>query len=818
MTRHPLLEAKDTSIQKTCVDTLYKQTSMLAMGWLAQVICCIAGYLEFGNNAYLYLFGVMTLILAGRYGDSRFFIHRMGNKDATEISIDTLNYWERRYVFGSCSTGLGLAIITAFTMATNPVSVTSLMGLGVVMGHLPSVVGKNFPLKHNIDYLVTVLCVPIFAGLTLNSAISMRNEGLTVQNALLGVTGMMMILAILITRKMAGEVRQILLDKLTNLHEAENVRKLLQAALYYMPSGMLMVNDDNQITLMNQKAARMFGVRGEDVEKLIEARVPLFRMVTMAVHSGLLPRRDAHEIRDQLREMMLSDQPSHVVRMGRHFIQMTINNLPKRNKGDLHSITGSVLTCEDVTKRVESENESKHNANYDLLSGLPNRRYMYESLSNAVANMADHELIALAVIDIDKFKSINDNHGHKMGDEAIRAVARELQSFKHDNVFCARLGGDEFVIAFHSLQDDRRIDELYDMIFRSLGKSYQITVDVENGRNDGLGLSRKSIDINCSGGVIVRSKANFNVEDALNKADIALRTSKKERGTGWHLFDEHMEAEHHSYERLREDFRTSLTNGEITVAYQPMFTPDGKQIVACEALARWNHKELGFVSPAKFVPLAEQNGYINDLTRHILRQSCVDCASWPDQTVSVSVNLSAIDLSNREIVRDIEGALRAAKLDGSRLQIEVTESVFLKDREEAASILQHLRRLGIKVAIDDFGTGYSSLAYLKDLPLDKLKIDKHFVNEVAVQDSAAHFFDTMVVFSKALGFDVVVEGVETQDQLDVITRSNVDLIQGYLFGKPMSGADVHQTIDALTKPENRLQSNVIALKRKVARG
>jgi diguanylate cyclase (GGDEF)-like protein len=816
MTRHPLLEAKDTSIQKTFVETLYTQTNTLTMGWFSQAVCCVVGYLELGSNAYLYLVGLMTVILAARHLDARIFNSRIGGRDVNDISLGTLDYWERRYVIGSCSTGLGLATITAFTMMTNPLSITSLLGLGVVMGHLPSVVGKNFPLKHNIDYLVTALCIPIFAGLTINSALSMWRDGLTMHNALLGVTGFMMIFAIAITRKMAGEVRQILLDKLTNLHEAENVRKLLQAALYYMPSGMLMVNDDNQITLMNQKAARMFGIRSEDVDKLIEARVPLSRMVTMAVYAGLLPRSDARLIRSQLHDMLLSDQPSHVVRMGKHHIQMTINNLPRRHKGDLHSITGSVLTCEDVTKRVESEIESTHNANYDLLSGLPNRRFMYESLNSAVAKMSDHELIALAVLDIDKFKSINDNHGHKMGDEAIRAVARELQAFKHENVFCARLGGDEFVIAFHGLQDDRRVDELMDMIFRSLGKSYQITVDVENGRNDGHGLSRKSIDINCSGGVIVRSKETFDLEDALNKADIALRTSKKERGTGWYLFDEKMEAEHHSYERLREDFRTSLTNGEITVAYQPMFTPDGQQIVACEALARWNHKELGFVSPVKFVPLAEQNGYINDLTRHVLKQSCVDCASWPDSTVSVSVNLSAIDLANREIIKDIEGALRAAKLDPRRLQIEVTESVFLKDREEAASILQHLRSLGIKVAIDDFGTGYSSLAYLKDLPLDKLKIDKHFVNEIALQSNAAHFFDTMVTFSKALGFDVVVEGVETREQLDVITRSNIDLIQGYLFGKPMNRTDVHLAIDARTKPENRAKSNVIALKRKVA--
>jgi diguanylate cyclase (GGDEF)-like protein len=621
--------------------------------------------------------------------------------------------------------------------------------------------------------------------------------------------GLMFIPAIVVTYKMASNVRAILFKSIFNFHEAENIRRLLRAALDHMSSGMIMINDDFQITLMNIKAAKMFGIN--DVSKVIDGRVTLSRLVSMAVQSELVSREEGRRLNRQINDMMGSNKPSHVLKIGDNYIQLSVNSLPRRSSGDFHSISGAVLICENVTERVESEKKSQYHANYDSLSDMPNRRHVTENIEHAVNKMKADEIVAVAVLDIDGFKSINDNHGHAMGDAAIRAVAQELKNFKHPNVLTGRLGGDEFILVFHSLKSTDRITEIFDSVFASLGKSYPITIEVKDARsktNQNQTVS-KSIDIRCSGGVIVRSKHDFKLEDALNKADIALRNAKQDRKHSWQLFDFEMESEHMRDERLRQDFRASLENGEINVVYQPMFTPDGKKIVACEALARWNHHKYGFISPAKFVPLAEQNGFINDLTRHILRQSCVDCAAWADESVSVSVNLSAIDLANRDIANDIAMALHEAKLAPNRLQVEVTESVFLTDREQAAHILEELRLMGVKTAIDDFGTGYSNLAYLRDLPLDKLKIDRTFVNNIDQDDKAVHFFNTLVNFTKALGYGVVVEGVETIEQLEVIKAAEVDLIQGYLFGKPMSVSDIQAKIAALTEKHSTPRTNKV---------
>ncbi len=805
---------KDISIQKTFIESLYKDSRTLVTGWFAQVACCAIGYAEFGSPYFGAFAVAMTIVLFFRMFDAKSFATSIPGKPVSAVDEAEMMKWENRYILGSCSTAICVSFETAYSVFLNPTGVSTIASLGLVLGTLPSVVGRNYALKRNLNYILILLSAPVLLGFVLSGFKEYLQTGASTHAILLICSGTMLIPAVFVTYKMSLNVREILFKSIFNFHEAENIRKLLRAALDHMPSGMIMINDDHQITLMNLKAAKMFGI--DDATKVIDARVTLSRLVSMAVQSELVSREEGRRLNRQISDMMGSSKSSHVLKIGEAYIQLSVNTLPRRSVGDYHSISGAVLICENVTERVESERKSQYHANYDSLSDMPNRRYINEQVNAAVGGMKNDDMIAIAVLDIDGFKSINDNHGHAMGDAAIRAVAQELKNFNHPNVLAGRLGGDEFILAFHGLKSADRVNELFDSVFASLGKSYPITIEVKDARSKTNRTVSKSIDIRCSGGVIVRSKTEFKLEDALNKADIALRNAKQDRKQSWQLFDFDMESEHMRDERLRQDFRTSLLNGEISVVYQPMFTPDGKKIVACEALARWNHPKYGFISPAKFVPLAEQNGYINDLTRHILRRSCIDCAAWSDPSVSVSVNLSAIDLANRDIANDIATALREAKLEPGRLQVEVTESVFLKDREQAANILEELRVMGVKTAIDDFGTGYSNLAYLRDLPLDKLKIDRTFVNNIDQDKKAVHFFNTLVGFTKALGYGVVVEGVETIEQLEIIKLAEVDLIQGYLFGKPMSVSDIQQKIASLTEKHNPRPSKVVQFTNKQA--
>lgn len=762
------------------------QSETLITGWISQCVVCLLGYFNLGRTDFFYLIGVLTLILAVRIWDTRNFRQQMADKKAYEVTNAQMRLWKIRYIIGSCSTAVCLALISCFTVWTDPGSLASIAAIGLSLGTLNSVVGKNFGDKFNIDALVLITCAPMMLTLAI--------KGIVTEDVIMVATALLLLPVMLIARQMARRVRGILYESLINLHHANAFRKLFEAALNYMPGGLIMIDDDNRVSIMNLKAAKMFGIRDQDA--VVAEQTPIFQLIMLGVLGKQLTRAEALILKQSMYKLISGVSASVTVKIGEKHIQLTVNRLPKKNAKEDDKIGGAVLICEDVTLRVEAYQRAKLNANFDLLSGLPNRRYLIEQINEAVAGMGDDEFIIIAQLDINKFKLINDNFGHAMGDAAIRSVGQAINDLAFDKMLRGRWGGDEFMIAIYGLKDERNIKMEFDRIFNSLCRRYYIPNEMDNG--DGIVIRRiDELDIDCSGGVVVCRKGSFDLENAMKKADVALLTAKKEPHTAWLQFDTEMAAEYDKEQRLRDDFRIAVREGYITPFYQPMYSPDGSKLICCEALARWRHPELGQIPPSRFIPIAEQYGFIVDLTKSILNRACKDCAGWHDNTIGVSVNLSAVDLANTNILDVIEDALRDAKLDPQRLQIEVTESVFVKDREQAAKVLHYLRRLGVKIAIDDFGTGYSNLALINELPLDKLKIDRSFVDKIVTDHRARIFFASMVTFSKSLGLGIVVEGVETIEQLTIVCMSDVDQIQGYLFGKPMPNDDINARIDEL---------------------
>ena len=788
-TRLKTLFAQETlppSIKKSFVDTLFMQTETLVTGWVSQCAVCLLGYFNLGRSEFLYLIAVLTLILAVRMWDSSNFNRQMARKRGYEVTDAQIRIWRARYIIGSCSTALCLAFISCFTVWIDPGSLATLAAIGLALGTLNSVVGKNFGDKFNIDALVFITCAPMMLTLAL--------KGVLANDKIMVVTALLLLPVMLIARQMARQVRGILYSSLTNLHHANAFRKLFEAALNYMPGGLIMIDDNDKVSIMNFKAARMFGI--PDQAAVVANRTRLLRLVTLGMVSNQLTRGEASKLRAAIGDLMGGDSASKTVNIGDKHIQLTVNKLPTRTPKEDEAIGGAVLICEDVTLRVEAYERARLNANFDHLSGLPNRRYLIEQINEAVQGMGDEELIAIGQLDINKFKLINDNFGHATGDAAIRSVGQAINALETERMLRGRWGGDEFMIAILGLKDERHIKEELDKIFTRLCRRYEIADDGDN--DDGVVMQRVSkLDIKCSGGVVICRKDSFVLEDAMKKADVALLTAKKEPDIGWLQFDEAMAAEYHKEQKLKDDFRIALREGYITPVYQPMYTPDGARLVCCEALARWHHPELGSIVPARFIPIAEQYGFIHELTVSMMNRACRDCAGWHDPTICVSVNLSAVDLANHRILDVIKNALTSANLDPNRLQIEVTESVFVKDRGQAAGVLRNLQDMGIRIAIDDFGTGYSNLALINDMPLDKLKIDRSFVENIVTDKRARTFFTSMVTFTKSLGFGIVVEGVETLEQLNIIQMSNVDLIQGYLFGRPMVNDDINARIDEL---------------------
>jgi diguanylate cyclase (GGDEF)-like protein len=450
-----------------------------------------------------------------------------------------------------------------------------------------------------------------------------------------------------------------------------------------------------------------------------------------------------------------------------------------RHLNELGERVGSVMIFDDVSTRVQAQEKVEFLAHHDNMTLLPNRHHFSNLLNAALSSMRPRQTLAFCLFDIDRFKVINDTMGHNVGDKVIINIAKRMSQIDDPRMICARIGGDEFVLVFHSLEDEDNVTDLFDAAFGNICSPSLI---------DG-----KIMNVRCSGGVSIYTKEDFNLDEAFVRSDIALYDSKKNPEIIWTYFDKKMDEEFKATQETKQDLRKAVAEGAFKAVYQPMYTPDGRRIECCEALARWDHPTLGRISPTVFIEMAEGMRVIGDITRQILLAACRDCMTWPSH-ISVSVNLSALDLLHDDIVSLIQNALTATGLEPHRLQVEITESALAANRVGMAKRLHSLREIGVKTALDDFGTGYSSLSYLSDLPLDKVKIDRSFVTRIVNEERARTLFNAVVNLSRELGFEIVVEGVEVSDQLDLIKNlQGVDLIQGFIFGPPMQSDQIAES-------------------------
>jgi len=361
--------------------------------------------------------------------------------------------------------------------------------------------------------------------------------------------------------------------------------------------------------------------------------------------------------------------------------------------------------------------------------------------------------------------------GHVNGDKLLNAIANRLRSLSRQKFLVSRFGGDEFVLFLPDIKDLEDLHATMDYVIDTLRGTYII---------DGHKLF-----ISLSGGVVMSPVAGVQVEELHIQADLALYEAKRRDKNRWTLFEASMDQRYSERQGMKAALREAIRTGAMDLFYQPMFNPQGTRIVGAEALSRWIHPELGPVSPAVYIPLAEEMGIISELTRCVIERAAQDSVNWPGN-LQVSVNLSAHDLNDRTIISVIADALDRNNLAPERLQLEITESGLMNDLKTAREILTELRSMGMSIAIDDFGTGYSSLSYLDMLPLNKVKIDRSFVRDLTKDPKKLKLLRGVVHLARELGLEVVVEGVETEDQLVMIRENNcADIIQGYIFGTPM---------------------------------
>jgi len=444
---------------------------------------------------------------------------------------------------------------------------------------------------------------------------------------------------------------------------------------------------------------------------------------------------------------------------------------------------GWVAVHEDITERQRAEAKIAHLARHDMLTNLPNRVLFREHLESTFSRIQPGIGFAVLCLDLDHFKTVNDTLGHPIGDELLKAVASRLTKTVPDTDFIARIGGDEFAVVQANVSKPEQCSQLASRIVEQISRPFDI-----DGRN---------IVVGTSVGIAIAPNDGENPDLLLKNADMALYLAKGD-GRGIHrFFEREMDKRLQARRTLEIDLRKAIANGEFEVYYQPIVYLQTGKVSCFEALVRWNHPERGQVSPADFIPMAEETGLIQQIGETVLRTACMHAAKWP-QSVSVAVNLSAMQFKGRNLVQLTLSALAASGLPAGRLDLEITETALLQDEVNTLTILHQLREIGVQISMDDFGTGYSSLAYLRNFPFDKIKIDRSFVRDMLVRKDCQAIVRAVVGLARSLGITTIIEGVETKEQFETAKADGCDEGQGYLFSKPMPQ---HEIAEYLAKCE-----------------
>ena len=430
----------------------------------------------------------------------------------------------------------------------------------------------------------------------------------------------------------------------------------------------------------------------------------------------------------------------------------------------------------DLTEKRKTEANATRLAHYDSLTGLANRFQMSQALEKILnAPNAGHRACAVLMLDLDRFKQVNDTMGHPAGDALLKQVAQRLKSTVNDAGLVGRLGGDEFQVIVPGHVEREKLAGLGAAIIENLSQPYAI---------DGA-----RVVIGASIGFALSPEDGVTSEAIIRNADLALYAAK-DRGRGCYHFyaaDLHSDAEERRL--LEHDLREALVSGGLTLAYQPVVSTTSETITGFEALLRWEHPKRGAMSPAKFIPIAEEAGLIAQIGEWALRTACHDLAQWPE-SVRVAVNVSPLQFANPQLPSIVTSALASAQVAPHRLELEITESVFLNDSENTDAMFAALKRVGVRLALDDFGTGYSSLGYLKKAPFDKIKIDQGFVRGATHPGSRnGAIIASIVSLANALNMETTAEGVETMDELELIRSLGCSHVQGYIYSKPLTFAD-----------------------------
>lgn len=447
------------------------------------------------------------------------------------------------------------------------------------------------------------------------------------------------------------------------------------------------------------------------------------------------------------------------------------------------AIQGVIVNARDVTERKVAEEQLMHQAVHDRLTDLPNRALLMDRLQRALGRLARGDgIVAVLALNLDRFKIVNENLGHEAGDELLIEITGRLAGRLRPADTLARLGGDDFVLAIEVAEEHEVL---------------ALTRAILEGFGEPIDLRGRELHVSASIGVVQTKDPAHSPEQLLRSADLAMRRAKAAGGSRMEIFDESMRVRASGRLEMEAALRRAIDQNELRVFYQPVVSLAGQSIVGAEALIRWDRPGIGLVSPAEFIPLAEETGFIVPMGFWIFEQACAQIRQWnerSDTRLSVAVNLSVRQFSEQNLLFDLQRIINDTGVDPSTVGLEITESVLIEDNDFALEALIALKALKIKLALDDFGTRYSSLSYLRRFPFDTVKVDQSFVRGMLEDDRDREIVRGVISLAHAVGLSVVAEGIETEEQLQAITAMGADRAQGYLLGRPLPPAAFEQLL------------------------
>jgi diguanylate cyclase (GGDEF)-like protein/PAS domain S-box-containing protein len=554
--------------------------------------------------------------------------------------------------------------------------------------------------------------------------------------------------------------------------ERDRNQAFLREIIDHIPT-QITVKDagDRRYVLVNSVAETQFGLSRDDiVGKSVSELFP-------EEHARLVTAEDDRAL--QSREGLFIDEHLRQTKLfGPRFI--TSKRIAIRDSAGEPRYLINVV--EDVTERRRADEKIAHLAHYDALTDLPNRVLFREQIERELRKTNQGERFALLYIDIDEFKGINDSLGHHVGDELLKAVAARIRGCIKPGDLIARLGGDEFAVIQTGIGSTADVEDFVTRVYDAIRQPCQC-----------LG---HQLSTDASIGIALAPRDGTELDQLIKHADLAMYAAKAGGRRIHRFFEPAMDASAKARLTMEQDLRQALVDGSFELHYQPLVDLRRDEVTGCEALLRWRHPERGMISPAEFIPVAEDTGLINELGDWVLRTACAEAATWPDH-VRLAVNVSPVQLKCQTLALKIAGALAATGLKASRLELEITEAVLIRDDEAALAILHQLRAVGVRIALDDFGTGFSSLSYLKRFPFDKIKIDRCFVSDISEADGSSSIVQAVVNIAAALHMTTTAEGVETEAQRELLRRLGCNEMQGYLFSAPKPAAQVRLLFDAV---------------------